>query len=388
VSGCGKERLERTFHSRGLGSTAKSDGFGAVWESTPHTRAKHAILRQYWNRWLPILGQRNRGLNYVDGFAGPGEYTDGEEGSPLIVLRAAVEHVLRPSGQVSFTFVEKDADRAGHLKAILTRLFPREKLPKGWEYSVELGEFDPILNSAIDSFEASGTTLAPTFAFLDPFGYSGFPMSTIRRLMAIPRCEVLVTFMAGYIRRFLDDLRAETLTSLFGTDEWRGGVKLEGDARVRFLLDLYEKRLKEEAQAAFVRSFEMCGPNGETLYYLVFATRHEEGLRQMKEAMYAVDRRESYRFSDLTDPGQKYLLDYLEGESPEWVDTAAAMVYERFRGQLVPAPVAKDFVWLTTPYVWRAPVFKTLEKDGRIVSVTGRGKGGGFGDSCVIRFKP
>lgn len=324
----------------------------------------------------------------MDGFAGPGEYKDGEDGSPVIVLRAAIEHTLRPSGQVSFTFIEKDSDRAGHLSAILSHRFPRERLPKGWEYSVELGEFDPVLNSAIDSFEAAGTTLAPTFAFLDPFGYSGFPMATIRRLMAIPRCEVLITFMAGYIRRFLDDLRAETLTSLFGSDEWRAGAHLDGNARVRFLLDLYEKRLKEEAQAAYVRSFEMCGLNGETVYYLVFATRHEEGLRQMKEAMYAVDRRESYRFSDLTDPGQRYLLDYLEDESPEWVDSAARMVYDRFRGQSVPAPVAKDFVWLTTPYVWRAPVFKTLEKDGRIFSVAGRGKGGGYGDSCVINFKP
>ena len=197
-----------------------------------------------------------------------------------------------------------------------------------------------------------------------------------------------MTFMAGYVRRFLDDQRAETLTSLFGNEDWRRGSELNGDARVRFLVDLYERRLKEEANAAFVRSFQMCGANDETVYYLVFATRHEEGLRQMKEAMYAVDRRESYRFSDLTDPGQTYLLDYLVDENPEWVDRAAAMVYQRFRGQSVPAPLAKDFVYLVTPYVWRSPVFKTLEDDGRIVSVSGRGKGGGFGDSCVLNFKP
>ncbi len=359
-----------------------------MWDSTPHTRAKHAILRQYWNRWLPILGRRNRGLNYIDGFAGPGEYTGGEQGSPLVVLRAAIEHVRKPSGAVSFTFIEKHPNRAENLKRILAREFPPERLPKGWEYSVEVGEFDPILNSAIDSLEASGSTFAPSFAFLDPFGYSGFPLATIRRLLGIPRCEVLVTFMAGYVRRFLDDQRAETLTSLFGNEDWRRGSELNGDARVRFLVDLYERRLKEEANAAFVRSFQMCGANDETVYYLVFATRHEEGLRQMKEAMYAVDRRESYRFSDLTDPGQTYLLDYLVDENPEWVDRAAAMVYQRFRGQSVPAPLAKDFVYLVTPYVWRSPVFKTLEDDGRIVSVSGRGKGGGFGDSCVLNFKP
>lgn len=366
---------------------AASNGFGTVWESTPHTRAKHAILRQYWNRWLPILGRWNRGLNYIDGFAGPGEYIGGEEGSPIIVLTAATQHIRRPVGAVSFTFIEKQHDRAEHLKHLLSQKFPVNQLPRGWEYAVEEGEFDPVLNTSITQIEESGSTLAPTFAFLDPFGYSGFPMSTIRRLMAIPRCEVLITFMVGYLRRFLDELRAETLTALFGVEDWREAVSLQGDDKVRFLLDLYEVRLKEEAQAAFVRSFEMCGSNGETVYYLVFATRHEEGLRQMKEAMYAVDRRESYRFSDLTDPGQKYLLDYLEDESPEWVEAAARMVYERFRGQAVLSPVAKDFVWLLTPYVWRAPIFRALESDGRIVSVSGRRRGGGYGDTCVLNFR-
>ena len=367
---------------------AASNGFGTIWSSTPHTHAKHAILRQYWNRWLPILGRWNRGLNYIDGFAGPGEYIGGEPGSPVIVLRAATQHTHRPVGAVSFTFIEKDHDRANHLRRVLGREFPRERLPRGWEYSVEDGEFDPVLNTAITQIEASGSTLAPTFAFLDPFGYSGFPMSTIRRLMAIPRCEVLITFMAGYIRRFLDDLRAETLTTLFGDDAWQNASSLQGEARVRFLLDLYETRLKETAQAAFVRSFEMCGPNDETVYYLVFATRNGEGLRQMKEAMYSVDRRESYRFSDLTDPGQRYLLDYLEDESPEWVDRAAGLVYNRFRGQSVPSPVAKEFVELLTPYVWRSPIFRVLEHDGRILSVDGRGKGGGYGESTVLNFRP
>lgn len=194
--------------------------------------------------------------------------------------------------------------------------------------------------------------------------------------------------MAGHLRRFLDDLRAETLTALFGTSEWRQGTSLSGESRLRFLLNLYEDQLKRTAGAKFVRSFEMCGGDGEVVYYLVFATTHPAGLKQMKEAMYAVDRRGTYRFSDLTDPGQRYLLDYLEDQHPEWVDQAANLVYARFRGQSVPAPEAKEFLWLETPYVWRLSVFKSMEEDGRIASVTGRRQGGGFGDACILRFRP
>lgn len=366
---------------------ATSDRFGTTWESTPHTKAKHEILRQYWNRWLPILGRWNRGLNYIDGFAGPGEYAGGELGSPVIVLKAALEHKLRPAGSVSFTFIERQADRAAHLRQLLAARFPVAELPAGWEYSVDEGEFAPIVNRAIDEIERKGNRLAPTLAFLDPFGFSGFPLPTVRRILSTPRCEVLVTFMAGHLRRFLDELRADTLNDLFDSEDWRAAASLTGEARVRFLLDLYEKQLKARAGAKFVRSFEMCGVDGGVVYYLVFATTHPEGLKQIKEAMFAVDRRGTYRFSDLTDPGQRYLLDYLVDQNPVWVDRAANMVFSKFRGRLVSASTAKEFVWLETPYVWRLPVFKTLEDDGRIASVRGRGRGGGFGDACELNFR-
>jgi hypothetical protein len=58
------------------------------------------------------------------------------------------------------------------------------------------------------------------------------------------------------------------------------------------------------------------------------------------------------------------------------------------RRPAAPGESQKDFVWLETPYVYRATVLKTLEKDGRLASVVGRGRGGGYGDSCLLRFKP
>ena len=60
-----------------------------IWPIEPHTAAKHQILRKYLDAWLPILGTYNNRMLYIDGFAGPGEYTGGEPGSPIIALEAA-----------------------------------------------------------------------------------------------------------------------------------------------------------------------------------------------------------------------------------------------------------------------------------------------------------
>src|SRR5215469_13110304 len=63
-----------------------------LWAIEPHTSAKHDILRKYLDAWLPILGKFNQKTVYIDGFSGPGEYRDGEPGSPIIALEAASCH--------------------------------------------------------------------------------------------------------------------------------------------------------------------------------------------------------------------------------------------------------------------------------------------------------
>ena len=63
-----------------------------IWDKQPHTRAKHEILRRYLDAWLPIMSRYNERLLILDGFAGPGEYTDGSDGSPLIAVNALIQH--------------------------------------------------------------------------------------------------------------------------------------------------------------------------------------------------------------------------------------------------------------------------------------------------------
>lgn len=64
-----------------------------VWNAPPHTIAKIEMLRAYLVAWFQILGRSRRGqeLLYVDGFAGPGEYSNYSVGSPVAALSAARE---------------------------------------------------------------------------------------------------------------------------------------------------------------------------------------------------------------------------------------------------------------------------------------------------------
>lgn len=70
---------------------------GVIWNKSPHTAAKHNILRKYVQAWSAILalGSSDHRIIYIDRFAGPGEYMGGEEGSPILVLKSLKEHQLR-----------------------------------------------------------------------------------------------------------------------------------------------------------------------------------------------------------------------------------------------------------------------------------------------------
>jgi three-Cys-motif partner protein len=59
---------------------------------------------------------------YLDGFAGPGQYEGGEDGSPIIALKAALEHSARITSEVVFVFVEEKPKRAEFLRQLVQSL--------------------------------------------------------------------------------------------------------------------------------------------------------------------------------------------------------------------------------------------------------------------------
>ena len=134
-----------------------------------------------------------------------------------------------------------------------------------------------------------------------------------------------------------------------------------------------------------VRSFEMKDMKGRTIYYLVYATRHEKGMGVMKEAMWRIDPTGMYKFSDRTNPRQKRLLDYTN--EAWWAGAAGRDVYTRFKGKTVPLEIVKTFVILETPWLFRKrSILRRLEEKGRITKVKPRKRAFTYPNGCEITF--
>ena len=269
-----------------------------TWEAAPHTLAKHAILRRYLQAWFPILAKHHGRLVYLDGFAGPGRYSRGEEGSPIIALDTALKHFAPlQSSRLVFVFVERKGDRLRWLRDVE---IPRLQLAPHFEIHTFEGEFEQVLGGLLDGLDAKGLQIAPTFAFIDPFGITGLPFTLVERLLQRRHCEALVTFMGSSIHRFVTQL-PDQVNTLIGTPDAAARISAAEDPGLE-ARRLYAESLRRVAQ--FVRFFEMRGADGVPIYDLFFATKHPLGHQKMKEAMWSVDAMGTYTFCDGIDPNQ------------------------------------------------------------------------------------
>ena len=311
-----------------------------IWELEPHTKAKHIILRKYLNAWLPKQTKWNDRVIICDGFAGPGVYKKGEDGSPVIALKAFLEHSYKDhiSAEIVYLFIEMDADRYACLDKVLAEL--KGRLPRNVKIRKYNDDYDVAFGRILDHMDDSKQSIAPTFAFIDPFGIKSVSLNTIRRLMAHKGCEVFVNFMMTSLQRFLATQEFEVhCDAFFGCTEWRNALPLNGDAREDALRMLYQKRLRDAdgVSAKYVRFFTMKNESNTTIYDLFFATNHEKGIDAMKDAMWNVDPSGDYSFSDATNPYQEVLFE----SQPNWNQLISILV-EKFGGQTVPWPIVAE----------------------------------------------
>lgn len=356
-----------------------------VWELEPHTHAKHVILRKYLNAWLPKVTKWNPRVIICDGFAGPGMYKGGEDGSPIIAIKAYLEHSYQEkiAAEIIYLFIEQNTERYENLRKVVAPY--KEKLPATVDIDIRNDDYDKALTEILDFIDNSNSALAPTFAFIDPFGIKSVSLETIRRLMAHSKCEVFITFMMSSLQRFLEAKEMEVhCDRFFGCAEWRDALPLVGDERETYLRTLYQRRLVDSdgVGARYVKFFTMRDERDVTIYDLFFATNHEKGIDAMKDAMWTVDKGGGISFSDATDPNQHVLF----SADPDW-ELLIDILVDKFGGTTQRWPAIEEAIRNTPFKIPRNPLKKESKKpDARLEIINPDGAGSAIKDHTRIRF--
>lgn len=343
-----------------------SDELPTIWPAEPHTLAKHGILKTYLEAWGAILSNAKVAVGpellFVDGFAGPGEYSTGEPGSPLVALNAVIDHARSFQRPVRFRFIENDRDRYEHL---CRRLIKEEQRIDGSAHvrvdTPVLGECEPEVRRLIAERKAQNKPLGPALFFFDQFGYSQVSMSLLAEVMRHKSCEVFSYLNCQRLVPYLTDpTKAQSITEAFGSDAWRGAIALSGASRQGFLITCYKEAIRTIAKAEFAWAFTMFSAQGQLLHWLVFSTNSLKGLEQMKKAMWRADKAGGYRFSDRDDERQQTFFTSMDTD--EWHANVLAM---RLSGRTIENDDEMlRFVLTQTPFHKYKTAVKRLRKQG------------------------
>lgn len=293
-----------------------SDDDPEKWEYKKHTEIKHIILSKYLEAWIRILGVNYKKLYYIDCFAGRGKYEDGTNGSPIIALQSAkkMKKNFYYLDEIACIFVEKNPNNFENMKKTVCDEINMH--PEDYAGIVLQELINDEFIGAMPKIKEYCNSVTPSFYFIDPFGYSGVPFESIKKILQIPKTEVFINFMVRDIHRFLGSTNHKlSIDDFFGLDNVGKIVKemknqkpnLEGKYA---LLELYKKQLHEKAGVRYILSYDVyADEQSQTTYFLIHATNHVKGCEVMKNIMSKAGT--EGRFSYLgPDNGQMTIMQY------------------------------------------------------------------------------
>ena len=277
-------------------------------------RIKHDLIRCYLGGWFAKLGSWAGRVIYVDTHAGRGKHLSGELGSPLVALTTLLKHKARDrllqKSLFSFFLIEKDDDNLRQLRDEI-QLFG--KLPKGIDVHPMAGDFTERLEEVLTSLKDYRLRIAPSFVFVDPYGFS-LPGSLLRTIMQAGPVELFINVIWRELDMALAQAKqglpssaalAKTLDIVFAGSDWRTRINsADFDVRANQAVDLF----REMVGARWATHIRMLGDNRVTRYLLLHLTNHDDGRDLMKECMWKVCPDGGFYARKSENTSQEYLI--------------------------------------------------------------------------------
>lgn len=311
---------------------------------------KHAIIDSYATPFGSKTGSvsKDNRVAFIDGYAGPGRYEDGKEGSGAMLLRKAQELAkMATPRNVECHFVEDDADTVARLRVVAAAE------ANGVKHTIHDGDISEHLPALLDEVKE-----IPLFVYLDPCGLI-IPMDEVAKIferpggVGHPPTEVLINLTA-HLRRFAGILVSakpiegslKRMDAVCGGDWWRAAwlekapdkdsTEDQKMAAELAVVEGYAEKLRERAGGAGTWVIDV-RPRADLkpIYYLVFATRSIHGMVTFGEsASKGLERWRAYHAEmsaedDLFGPASNWEDEWKTQEKrmfDSWVETLAARI--------------------------------------------------------------
>lgn len=237
-------------------------------KQTISSRIKANIVSEYFPSYCKIITRKHtpKAVRYIDLFAGPGIYDDGNPSTPILIGKHC-EKDLELKNNVKFVF--NDNLYSDILKANFEKVFP----PQTFGHKPHFGKGTVGQNPEITNFLIQSThnkdnkNNYPSLLFIDPFGYKGIETKVLAEFMKNWGNEIFLFVNTKRIHPALENEKFEPLMhDLFPTTFQRIKADRRFKSTVAERLTLIIDCLGEEYKCLL----------GGNIYYTAFKFQEED----------------------------------------------------------------------------------------------------------------
>ncbi len=236
-------------------------------KQTMSSRVKASIVSEYFPQYCKIIVNKHmpKAIRYIDLFAGPGKYEDGNVSTPILIARQCKkDDFLRQ--HVKFIF--NDNTYSSELESNFNNEFPKGTFPKGVFFrNKTVGQCEGISTFLTRNTHEGKNNEYPSLLFIDPFGYKGIETNILAEFLKNWGNEIFIFINTKRIHPALENDKFEFLMrDLFPTTY----TKLKNDRKemhsVSEKLNLIIDNLGKEYETIL----------GGRVYYTAFKFQEED----------------------------------------------------------------------------------------------------------------
>jgi len=301
---------------------------------------KSEIVSKYFDAWAKVIfyaqqriygEQKEIKIGYIDLYAGQGRDNSGQESTPLLILKNAINNEnLRES--LITVFNDSDPKKVLKLKKTILSL-----------EGIGLLKHEPIFDNVIVGDELvnkfEDIEFIPTLFFVDPWGYKGLSRRLFKSILKDWGCDFILFFNYRRINAALNNsLLFRNMEYIFGTDR---ANKLSNELKIlnankRHDVVINEMKMAlEEIEGRYILPFIFRNKTGRAItHHLIFVSKHPLGYKIMKDIMakYSVQTLDGIVYFEYNPaiPGNKVLF------HPEYsIDKLCADLIKVYKGKSI-----------------------------------------------------
>ncbi|PSL33266.1 three-Cys-motif partner protein TcmP [Chitinophaga ginsengisoli] len=359
------------------------------------SKIKSEIVFKYFKSWANIIGSTTSGkIGYLDFFSGPGKYIDGNDSTPLLILKAAIDNPKLCNNLVT-VFQDANKDCINELKKNVSTIPNISNLK--YKPHIELETVDEGIASRLKEIE-----LIPSLIFIDPFGYNGLSLELLGNAIKDWGCDCIFFFNYNRINAAISNpIFKNNVNLIFGeeiADKLRQDVVGKTPKQRQALIMGQLAQALNSVKGRFKVEFKFYKEDsGKTSHFIVLVTKHQKGYEVMKEIMASLS--DTINGVPTFEYKQKKASaisgDLFGGEEDDKIDLLAEALVKTFSGKSLKVIDIYHQHNVNTPYIlsnYKNALMK-LEAKGAInvnVPAENRRKIKGqltLGDDKIITFK-